>query len=213
MNELYIIGTGSQARYVIEICKSHKIKGLIDILDKNNVGKVINGVEVICHLDEIDRNLDPRSLEIIIAYGNNKKKEEIVKELSKKNYKFATMVSERAYVSSNTEIGHGCIINPNVTIMPNAKIGNHVIIHSGSVIEHDNEIGDYANISPGVVTAGYVKIGKGSYVYTRAAIIPRVKIGENVTVGAGAVVLNDVQDNSVVVGVPAKPIKKTNNGE
>src|SRR3989338_3491619 len=206
MNELYIIGTGSQARYVIEICKSHKIKGLIDILDKNNVGKVINGVEVICHLDEIDRNLDPRSLEIIIAYGNNKKKEEIVKELSKKNYKFATMVSERAYVSSNTEIGHGCIINPNVTIMPNAKIWNHVIIHSGSVIEHDNEIGDYANISPGVVTAGYVKIGKGSYVYTRAAIIPRVKIGENVTVGAGAVVLNDVQDNSVVVGIPAKPI-------
>ncbi len=207
MDELYIIGTGSQARYIIEICKSHKIMGLIDILDRNNAEKVINGVEVICHLDEIDTKLDPSSLEIIVAYGDNKTKEEIVVNLLKKNYKFATMVSDKAYVSSNTEIGHGCIINPNVTIMPNVKIGNHVIIHSGSVIEHDNEIEDYANISPGVITAGYVKIGKGSYIYTRAAMIPRVKIGKNVIVGAGALVLNDVPNDTVVVGVPAKIIK------
>lgn len=209
MNKLYIIGTGSQARYVIEICKSHKIMGLIDILDKDNVGKLINGIEVICHLDEIDLNLNPNSLEVIIAYGDNQKKEEIATDLSNKNYKFATIISEMAYVSSNTEIGQGCIINPNVTIMPNAKIGNHVIIHSGSVIEHDNEIGDFANISPGVTTAGYVKIGKGSYVYTKAAVIPHVKIGRNVRVGAGAVVLNDIQDNSIVVGVPAKAIKES----
>lgn len=213
MDELYIIGTGSQARYVIETCKTHKIMGLIDILEKNNVGKVINGINVICTLDEIDKNLDPNDLEIIIAYGNNKKKEEIAKDLSKKDYKFTTVISERAYISSYTEIGQGCIINPNVTIMPNVKIGNHVIIHSGSVIEHDNEISDYANISPGVITAGYVKIGKGSYIYTKAAIIPHVKIGENVIVGAGAVVLKDVPDNSVVVGVPAKSIKETKNGK
>ena len=34
-----------------------------------------------------------------------------------------------------------------------------------------------------------------------------MKIGNNVKIGANAVVLNDVEDNSIVVGIPAKPIR------
>lgn len=37
-------------------------------------------------------------------------------------------------------------------------------------------------------------------------VIGNVRIGDNVMVGAGAVVLNDIPDNSVAVGVPAKVV-------
>jgi len=207
MKDLYIIGTGSQARYIIETCKNYNIKGLVDILFKENVGKVINGVNIACFLDDITNFVEKENTELIIAYGNNQKKKEIAEMLHEKGFKFATIISEKAYVSSFVEIGEGSVINPNVTIMPNVKIGNHVIIHSGCVIEHDNEIGNYANIAPGVITAGNVKIGEGSFVYTGASIVPKVKIGNNAIVGAGAVVLKDVEDNSVVAGVPAKIIR------
>ena len=211
MKELYIIGTGSQARYVIETCNTHPIKGLIDILKRENIGKTVNDIKIIGFLDDIGQYVDKEQSEIIIAYGENKVKKEIAEMLTKAGYNFATIISTKAYISAYTEIGKGCIINPNVTVMPNSKIGSHVIIHSGSVIEHDNEIGDYANIAPGVTLAGNVKIGKGSYVYTGATIIPKVKIGDNVIIGAGAVVLEDIIDNAVAIGIPAKVIKYNQN--
>lgn len=209
MKRLYSIGTGSQARYVIDLYNNrYPLKGLVEILNKDNVGKKINGIEVICYIDEIEKFIDKNDSDVIIAYGDNKKKKEIADILSKKGYDFPTIIGDNTYISSFVDMGKGCIINPNVTIMPNTKIGNHVIIHSGSVIEHDNEIGDYVNIAPGVFTAGNVKIGEESYIYTGAILIPKIKIGKRVIVGAGSVVIKDIADDTTVIGNPAREIKK-----
>jgi len=210
MKKLYIVGTGSQARYVIENLKDsdeYKVEGLIDIENSENIGKKINDILVVGFINDIAKQVAPDSY-VVVAYGKNQRKKEIVSLLSEEGYKFATIISKNSYISNYVEIGEGSIINPNVTIMPNARVGKHVIIHSGSVIEHDNEIGDYANIAPGVKTGGRVKIGEGSYIYTGAVIIPDVRIGKNSIVGAGAVVLEDVDDEVTVVGIPAKPIRK-----
>ena len=45
------------------------------------------------------------------------------------------------------------------------------------------------------------------YIGTGAKILGPVKVENNVVIGAGAVVLNDVPDNSVVVGMAAKVVK------
>ncbi|MBS3171154.1 acetyltransferase [Candidatus Woesearchaeota archaeon] len=208
MKDLYIIGTGSQARYVIDICKTHRIRGLIDIINRENIDKNINGVKVICHLDDIADHVPVKSdTDVIVAFGDNKKKEKIVEKLSEIGYNFSTIISDFSYVSKFAKIGKGCIICQNVTIQPNSNIGNHVIIHAGCVIEHDNVLGDFSNIAPGVKTGGNVEVGQGAYVYTGAVIIPKVKIGKYSIIGAGAVVLKNVADNSTVVGNPAKKIK------
>ncbi|HLD11235.1 MAG TPA: acetyltransferase [Candidatus Nanoarchaeia archaeon] len=204
MRNLYIIGTGAQAKYIIEICKDYHIQGLIDILSREHIGKIINGVKVIYFIEDFENLVNNLDGEVIVAYGNNQIKKEIVIRLEAKGYKFATIISKNAYISSFVDIGEGTIINPNVTILPNVNIGKHVIIHSGSVIEHDNELGDFVNIAPMVSTAGNVKIGEESYVYTGSVIIPKVKIGKRVIIGAGSLVLKDIPDDSVVFGVPAK---------
>ena len=208
MKDLYIIGTGSQARYIIDICSTHRIKGLIDIMNKDNIGKIINDIKVLCLLEDIEKHVPLKSeTEVIVAFGDNKKKEEIVGKLSKIGYDFATVISTSSYISRFAKIGKGSIICQNVTIQPNAVIGNHVIVHAGSVIEHDNVLDDFSNIAPGVKFGGCVEVGHGSYVYTGAVAIPKVKIGKYSIVGAGAVVLSNVEDNTTVVGVPARKIK------
>lgn len=209
MKNIYIVGTGSQARYIIEILKNSldfKVKGLIDIEDKKRVGKFVNQIQIVGHLDDIASSI-PKDSCIIIGYGKNNVKKDIAIALKEKGYKFATALSNSAYISDYVEIGEGSIINPHVTIMPNTKIGNHVIIHSGSVIEHDNTIGDFSNIAPGVITAGNVSIGEGSYICTGAIIKPGIKVGKECTVGAGAVVLENILERHTVVGNPARVIK------
>lgn len=207
MKELYIIGTGSQARYVIENLKDSReyhVKGLIDIENKKNKGQIVNGIMTVGFIGEVEKIIAKDSF-LIVAYGDNSKKEKIVKDLLEKEYKFGKAISKESYISKGVEIGEGSIINPNVTIMPNARIGNHVIIHSGAVIEHDNVMGDFVNIAPGVHTAGNVRVGKRSYLYTGVNVVPKIKIGEDCVIGAGSLVLNDLEKKIKAFGIPAKP--------
>lgn len=73
------------------------------------------------------------------------------------------------------------------------------------MINHDDIIGDYTCI------AGGVTVGKSCYLGTNCAIKEYVKIGENSLIGMGSVVLNNVSENSVVVGNSAKFIRNINN--
>ena len=59
-----------------------------------------------------------------------------------------------------------------------------------------------------IVKCSPVYIKKNAWIGARAIILPGVTIGENAVVGAGSVVTKDVPANTVVVGNPAKVIKK-----
>ena len=49
----------------------------------------------------------------------------------------------------------------------------------------------------------------GSWIEANSILLPVVTIGKNSIVGAGSIVTKDVPDNTIVVGNPAKVIKKT----
>lgn len=67
-------------------------------------------------------------------------------------------------------------------------------------------IEDFVHISPNAALAGNILVKKGAHIGIGANIIQGITIGENAVVGAGAVVLNDVPDQAVVVGSPARVI-------
>jgi acetyltransferase-like isoleucine patch superfamily enzyme len=52
-----------------------------------------------------------------------------------------------------------------------------------------------------------VHVGRNADIYTGATVIPRIRIGAGSIVGAGAVVIEDVPENAVVVGNPARVIR------
>ena len=203
-----IVGGGAQAKYVIDIlvnCYNREVVGILDI--ENNVkyhGSRIDKVQVLGYYKDLIENYNPNEFSVILCHSDNKIKETIYNELKKLGYRFPNVIHPNAYISKNAKLGEGNIINSYVSIMPFAKICNCVVIHSNSVIEHDCEIEDFVNIAPSVALAGYVKVGKRSYIFTNATVLPGVKIGRDVKVGAGSVVIEDIPDNKVVKGVPAK---------
>jgi UDP-perosamine 4-acetyltransferase len=84
-----------------------------------------------------------------------------------------------------------------------------VVVNTGSIIEHDCVIGDHAFISPGVRMGGAVEVGEGAHIGIGATLIQNIRVGKNAVIGAGAVVLEDVPAGTVVVGVPARFLRKT----
>lgn len=111
------------------------------------------------------------------------------------------------------------------------NIGERVSIGFGILVADTNygkvfglEIGDDVTIGPRAMfisvsahhslrrewwNEGRITLKNGVYIGANAIILPGITIGENATVGAGAVVTKDVPANTVVVGVPAKPINYT----
>ena len=129
------------------------------------------------------------------------------------------------------ECGSNLIILPpmhaNCGLM-NVHIGNDVFINYNASFVDDGPIyiGDETMFGPNVtvITASHpispklrkyklqynqeVRIGKNVWVGANAIILPGVHIGDNSIVGAGAVVTKDVPNNVIVVGNPAKILRK-----
>jgi bifunctional UDP-N-acetylglucosamine pyrophosphorylase / glucosamine-1-phosphate N-acetyltransferase len=91
---------------------------------------------------------------------------------------------------------------------PHAKMGHFSYIG-------DANIGENVNIGAGTITCNFdgvhknkTEIGKDAFIGSDTMLVAPVKIGEGAHTGAGAVVTHDVPDNEVVVGVPARPLKK-----
>lgn len=82
-----------------------------------------------------------------------------------------------------------------------AKIGDNVIIRNGVTIGLR-----HLDSPAGPIIGNNVNIGAG------AKILGKITIGNNVDIGANAVVITDVPDDSIAVGVPAKIKPKKKNG-
>ena len=101
-----------------------------------------------------------------------------------------------------------------IEIHPGAKIGKRLFIDHGMgiVIGETTTIGDNCTIYHGVTLGGTGKdkykrhpdLGDNVTVGCGAKVLGPIKIGNNVKIGANAVVLKDVPDNSTVVGIPGK---------
>lgn len=128
-----------------------------------------------------------------------------------KHYKIAaqtTFVSPYSYISGRAEIGIGTIIQRNVTIMPQAKIGHYCKINVGATIHHESRVGDFCTLAPGSQVLGRVSLAEGVYVGAGAVIRQNCKVGAGAIIGAGAVVVKDVPPYQTVIGVPARELKK-----
>ena len=94
------------------------------------------------------------------------------------------------------------------TLGPGTKMGHFSYIGNATIAEE-------VNIGAGTITCNFdgvhknpTEIGAGAFIGSDTMLVAPVKIGAGAHTGAGAVVTKDVEPNTLVVGVPARPIKK-----
>ena len=75
-----------------------------------------------------------------------------------------------------------------------------------SNIGHNCFLGEFSTLSPGVNLGGFTTIGESSFMGIGASTIQGINIGNNSIIGAMSVVIKNVNDNSKVIGNPAKEI-------
>ena len=115
-------------------------------------------------------------------------------------------------IGKDVFIGEDLIISDNIHDK-NVFIGNRVSI-GPRVTLVTSSAPNLSMIRPYVkVVNGKIRIEDDAWIGAGAIILPNVTIGRGAVVGAGAVVTKDVPPYTVVVGVPAREIKKLNAGK
>lgn len=122
-------------------------------------------------------------------------------------YKDKSKNKVRLKIGNNVDIGNNAFIiaNNNVEIGDNVMMGPYVYISDHIHLYED--IKKDLRHQP-LSSEGHVLIGKDVFIGIRASILPNVTIGERAVIGANAVVTKDIPPYSVVVGNPARIVKK-----
>ncbi len=193
----YIIGAGGHSKVVAEIIELNKYAIAYFVDEDVTLNRVLS-YQVIHEF--------PVGSEIaVLAIGDNRTRKRIA--LSKK-YKYPILVHPKTCVSTHTKIGKGTVIVGGATVNIDTKIGKHVIVNTNASIGHDCVIGDYVHIAPNAALAGNVIVDEGTHIGIGVCVIQGVKIGKWCTIGAGTVVIRDIPDNTIVVGNPARLVRR-----
>lgn len=125
---------------------------------------------------------------------------------NKKLFLIARLISEKAKRKTGIEIHPGATIGKNlfidhgmgVVIGETAIIGNNVILFHGVTLGGTGK----------ETGKRHPTIGNNVFIGSGAKILGNIKIGNNVKIGANAVVLSNIPDNTTVIGIPGKIVKK-----
>ena len=120
-----------------------------------------------------------------------------------------------AIIREQVSIGDAAVIMMGAIINIGAVIGKGTMIDMGAILGGRATVGDHCHIGAGAVLAGVIEPASATPVIVEddvliganAVVIEGVHIGKGAVVAAGAVVIEDVPDNAVVAGCPARIIK------
>lgn len=109
-------------------------------------------------------------------------------------------IGDQAYIAEGLTIAEKLEDRDNIVIGDRVAIGPNVILLSSSD-PNNSKIYPYVKIQRGKVT-----IDDDAWIGAGSIIMPDIHIGQGAVVGAGSVVTKDVENYSIVAGVPSKKI-------
>lgn len=132
-----------------------------------------------------------------------------------------TKIWHFSHIQSGAEIGKKCVFGQNVNVGNNVKIGDFCKIQNNVSIYEGVELEDYVFCGPSMVFTNvtnprckypqrgsehYAKtlVKEGASIGANATIVCGNDIGKHAFIAAGAVVIKDVPDYALIVGVPGK---------
>ncbi len=141
---------------------------------------------------------------IFFAIANGQRRIVLMDQLTTAGWNVVSLIHPESYIAKSVTIGIGNNIKAGAVIDSNTVIGDCCIIDNNVTIPHDNKIGDGVHLAPGITLGSSVVIGDYAVIGIGSSIATGIKIGTGAIIGVGAGVVNDVPDGVFVEGVPAR---------
>ena len=206
-------GIGMIAASIAEDAGNYDVVGFLNdrIPKGTRIGKY-RKIEIIGNTRDYEEFLEDHEMSFFVAYvglGREKETFNKIRELKIPEERFANLIDPRSIRPKGyCKIGKGVLFAPLSQLSPDTTIQDNCILLANSFVGHDSYLDRFAHIATNGVVGADVHVGKAVHIGSNATIREKVTIGDYSLVGAGAVVLKDVPENSVVVGNPARVLRK-----
>jgi sugar O-acyltransferase (sialic acid O-acetyltransferase NeuD family) len=210
---IVVVGAGEQAEIAYEYFTRDSAETIAGFavegayLDRRE----LNGLPVVA-LEEVEQHFPAERHPAFVAISStklNRIRTRLYENVKARGYSFAKYVSSKAFVWHNVEIGENSMIFENNVLQHRVKVGANAVLWSGNHVGHQTEIEDHCFISSHVVISGFCRVGRSSFMGVNSCVGDYLTIGEDCVVGAGAVVVRNLDGGKVYVGNPAKPLDRS----
>ncbi|SHJ45163.1 acetyltransferase [Pseudobutyrivibrio xylanivorans] len=205
MKKIVIIGASGHGKVIADIalrCGYDEVA----FLDDNPTIKTVGEYEVLGASD-LARELASEGYDFVVGIGNAGIRERIQNRLLDVGCNVVTLVHPSATVAYDVTVGRGTVVMAGAVIESGTVIGHGCIINTSASVGSDNEIDDYTHISVGSTLGNKVCVESKSWVGIGAKVSDEVKICSGAVIGAGTNVTEDIIEDGIYVGAPAKRIK------
>ena len=213
MNERsIIIGAGTYGQtYAAYLAEADiDIVGFIDD-DPSLCGEEVSGIPVIGNFDSLKTSSFKKSItNVYCPIGDNIIREKYLRESKKMGYKIPSFIHASAHIAPNVQMGEANYVLAGSVIMPHTITADYLMVSVGSTIGHHVNIGKSVFISSGVRIGANLSLQKYSFIGIGATVMSNIgEIGEEALIGAGSVIIRNVEPYTTVVGNPGHVIKRT----
>lgn len=200
-SDLVIVGAGGHALEIIWLARTlgRTVRGVLDdACEKKSVDEVpLLGNITACE--------DHSDCEFVVAVGDPRIRKKLIGEIEARIAKpmYASLIHPSVTLSDSYSVGSGTVIAAGSTISVHVKIGDHCIVNLNSSLSHEVIVGDYCTIAPNVALAGRVHLEDLVEVGLGAGVKQGTVLRRGSLLGMGGVLLSDLPENNIYVGVPA----------
>jgi UDP-perosamine 4-acetyltransferase len=203
MGGVVIIGGGGHAKVVIESLRASG-RTVAAIVDADPTPRTVLGVPVVGDDLKLPELRGQGLSDLFVAIGDNRLRETLGRKGRGLGFALVNAIHPSAVISPTVTLGEGIAIMAGVAINADSQVGDLAIINTGAVVDHDCRLGAACHLGPASALAGAVTVGERAFLGAGARAIPGVRIGADTIVGAGGVVVRDLPDGVLAVGVPVK---------
>lgn len=198
----YIAGAGGLGRETLDALRAAAPRRAADaVFLDDKVRRAVTGRV------PVRRPTDAGPGTFVVAIADPQARQRLARVLVSRGLAPGQVIDPQAVISPGAALGPGCIVLANAFVSTGAVLGAHVHVNYNATVGHDAVLGDFVTVLPGANIAGTVMLGASVTVGSNACVLQGLQIGPAGTIGAGAVVTRDQPGGTVVVGVPARPLR------
>lgn len=205
-----IIGAGTYGEVYLAYLQEAGVE-IVGFLDDNPdyFNTSIRGIPVLGKIELLNSLRHEQGVEAVYCpLGNNMLRVKFLTMAKELDYKTPNYIHPSVIISPNVKIGKGVYILLGTTIMPHTVIKDYTMISMGVHLAHHTILEEGCFLSTGCNFGASIVAHKYAYCGISSTIMTGLReLGEDCLIGAGAVVIRDVEPKAVVAGIPAKVLK------
>ncbi|EMO24374.1 acetyltransferase [Leptospira santarosai] len=164
--------------------------------------------EFVCTANWPEFLIDKGITRVLVTLSDPRERWYEIEKAVKNGFEVVNAIHPSALFLNECILGQNVIIHAKCVIGYRAEIDDGVIINTGAQIDHHCKLQKAVTIDPAVVLAGNVLIEEYCILHTRSTVINKIVVGRNSVIAAGAVVVRNVEPNSLIMGVPGRKIER-----